>query len=115
MRTVLPMVTLALLSLSSPAGAKWRTVRCLLESGGERYSGPCQFSAEKGGTFSLQTVKAGGTLLGATVVTVAMLGDGTAEVRGLTKDGVNSRWGDVSRSKSDRACWEGEDLKVCAW
>jgi hypothetical protein len=49
------------------------------------------------------------------LVSVTMIGDGTAEVRGLNDKGINSRWGTVRRSRSDRACWVGDGFKICAY
>jgi hypothetical protein len=36
-------------------------------------------------------------------------------VRGLTTDGINSRWGTALRSKADPACWKGSDFEICAY
>ncbi|MEE9435034.1 MAG: hypothetical protein V3V15_12425, partial [Sphingorhabdus sp.] len=49
------------------------------------------------------------------IITVAVIGSGKAEVRGLTKAGINSRWGEATRSTSDKACWTGSDFEVCAY
>jgi hypothetical protein len=48
------------------------------------------------------------------MISVSVVRPGVAEVRGLTKRGINSRWGEARRSKSNRACWVGEDFKICA-
>jgi len=42
-------------------------------------------------------------------------GSGSAEVRGLTADGVSSRWGAATRSPADKASWNGQDFEICAW
>ena len=49
------------------------------------------------------------------MVSVDIIEKGVAEVRGLTKDGINSRWGSAKRDLKDKACWKGDDFKVCAW
>jgi hypothetical protein len=46
---------------------------------------------------------------------VQIVQPGVAEVRGLTRAGINSRWGSAQRSKRDRACWRGSDFWVCAY
>jgi hypothetical protein len=102
-------------AVTLPAAASAKVARCVITSEGERFVGPCRFSAAPNGTFSLEPIKPRDHILGATVVTVAMKGDGTADVRGLTDAGINSRWGDVRRSRKDRACWVGDGMKICAY
>jgi hypothetical protein len=46
-------------------------------------------------------------------VSVALL-RGMAEVRGLTVDGINSRWGSARRNVNNPACWDGADFQICA-
>ncbi|WP_017295364.1 hypothetical protein [Geminocystis herdmanii] len=46
---------------------------------------------------------------------MAIIKSGVAEVRGLTTAGINSRWGEARRSKSDKACWVGDDFTICAY
>ena len=48
-------------------------------------------------------------------VSVYMLSPGVAEVRGLIKHGMNSRWGPAKRSQQDPACWTGADFEICAY
>jgi hypothetical protein len=103
------------LALLLPTAANAKPARCVIQSGTERYAGPCQFRSERGGSFTLSPVKGRRHILYVTSLSVAVQGDGKAEVRGLTDDGINSMWGHVTRSRKDRACWEGLDLKVCAY
>ncbi|MGA9520063.1 MAG: hypothetical protein WBV82_01285 [Myxococcaceae bacterium] len=78
--------------------------------------GKCSFRPEKGGTFSLSNLDDTKPLYGPILsVSVVVVGRAEAEVRGLTKDGINSRWGEAIRSKDDPACWVGSDFKICAW
>ncbi len=102
-------------ALALPIAGLAKPARCVIQSGTAKYVGPCQFHAEKGGSFSLDPVKPKTHFWGATVLTIAMRGDGSAEVRGLTDDGINSMWGSVRRSRKDPACWVGLDLKICAY
>lgn len=99
------------------ASAEGRNARCLIESGAERYEGPCLFNAERGGSFFVRRAD-GAVLLGEiTDVSVVLTGRGRAEVRGLTTGGINSRWGPALRSDEDKACWVAEDgyFRVCAY
>jgi len=110
----LVLIALTGLAAAAPARAEARIARCVLLSGGERYAGPCRFSAESGGSFSLAAMKRGRRLLGASVISVTMIGGGLADVRGLTPEGINSEWGPAKRSRRDRACWKGADFLICA-
>lgn len=97
---------------STPDG--WREVRCVIDTPGEDYTGPCEFHSEQGGTFTVQ--RSGNVPVnGATSITVAVIAPGEGDVRGLTQDGINSRWGSATRSDEDAACWEGADFSVCAY
>lgn len=98
-------------STSATAGS--RTVRCIVESGDSRYEGPCNFTSQRGGTFTVTYDD--GSPGDDRLVTVAMLGSGRAEVRGLNENGINSRWGEAIRHQNDTACWVGSDFKVCAY
>lgn len=91
----------------------WRNITCDVTSGGDTYSGPCQFMSEAGGSFAIQ--RAGNVpIFGATSISVSIISPGHAEVRGLTAQGINSRWGSATRSSTDRACWDGVDFQICA-
>ena len=103
---------------SGPNGS--RLVRCTVSQIGEYYRGPCYFLADETGGFSLERPD-GEAFGGAVVVNVAKTGlapdtaMGAADVRGLTRDGINSRWGAAARSEFDPACWGGTDFEVCAY
>lgn len=94
--------------------ASGRPARCVIDSSGERYAGGCDFQQEGAG-FSLSPLGRSGFPGGIDPITVYVTSPGTAEVRGLTKDGVNSRWGEAKRSKKDPACWVGADFSICAY
>lgn len=120
-RTLLPAAAagaaLACLALvASAAPAKARTARCVIAGGGTApYRGPCRFSPEKGGSFSLDPVGRKTFPGGIGTVSVFITAPGAAEVSGLTSAGINSRWGEARRSKRDAACWEGEDFRICVY
>lgn len=93
----------------------WRRARCVVESTGQpTYRGACLFSEERGGTFSIRRAN-DGLIAGRRLITVALVGDGAAEVSGLTPSGNVSRWGRANRAADDRACWRGTDFRVCAY
>lgn len=48
------------------------------------------------------------------VTETILIVDDDEYVRGLTSEGINSRWGEAKRSKKDKSCWIGEDFKICA-
>jgi len=106
---VLPAVALA----AAPAQAK--IARCVIDSEGTSYNGPCQYNVARGGTFTVTPIHGRSFGQGVVSVTVYMTQRGVADVRGLTRDGINSRWGRAVRSRRDSACWLGEDFSVCAY
>ena len=85
------------------------------QSGKQVYSGPCVFKNDgENGSFSIAPIGAA-DIAGANPITVSITEKGVAEVRGLTKDGINSRWGEAKRSSTDKACWTGSDFEICAY
>jgi hypothetical protein len=109
------------LVIAGEAGAKIqrRVVDCYVESAGKiEMNGKCLFTREKGGSFGLENVNRDKPLFGEILVlSVTMVSPGIAEIRGLTKQGINSRWGEARRSRSDSACWEDSEFnefKICA-
>lgn len=117
MRMLLSCGLLAAAALwASPAAAKPKLARCALSSNGEKsYRGPCRFLPEWGGSFSVEPVGQRAFFSGISNVSVWIDKSGVAEVSGLTASGVNSRWGEARRSRRDRACWEGQDFRVCVY
>jgi hypothetical protein len=98
------------------ANADAKPARCVVIGAGMTpYKGKCDFSADDGGgSFSI-TPTGEPAFGGATVINVSVISPGVAEVRGLTRDGINSRWGEAKRSKTDPACWVGSDFKICVY
>ena len=120
-RTLTAAFAAALVSaaLAAPclAQGKTRIVDCRVESEGKvQVSGKCRFTPDEGGSFTLDHADAKRTIFFGEImsVTVSVISRGVAEVRGLTRQGVNSRWGEARRMASDRACWQGRDFKICA-
>lgn len=112
-------VLAAAVAAATPADAQsgTRTVNCRIQSAGTpTFSGRCRFNPAGGGSFILEHSSEGRSITGPILtVSVTIVKPGVAEVRGLTRDGINSRWGEARRSSSDRGCWEGSDFRVCAW
>ena len=100
------------LTLAAPASAK--TARCVIHSEGGSYRGPCSYSVQRGGTFTVKPIGRRFILPGVMMITVFVDRDGSAQVSGLTGAGINSRWGEATRSNRDSACWTGSDFSVCA-
>ena len=103
------------LALPAAALAKPRPARCVIDAAGApRWSGPCSFAPERGGSFTIAPTR-GRLFNGTTSISVTLLRPGVAEVRGMTALGVNSRWGPARRSSRDGACWIGSDFSVCVY
>jgi len=110
-----PLVLLPLAISAGAAEAKPRAATCAIKSNGNAdYRGPCTFDAERGGSF---TVAPAGKrrFPGVASISLHVVEPGLGEVRGLTRDGINSRWGEARRSRRDRACWQGSDFSICVY
>lgn len=114
MKTTLVAIALAAGSLAIVSPAQARTATCKITSADGKYNGPCAFTPSGKGSFSVAAPKQRRLVGQTTIISVDMAGGGEAEVRGLTTDGINSRWGIATRSKTNRACWVGSDFSVCA-
>ena len=109
-------LTAAIAFAIGTANAKPRAARCVVTSAGTpTWRGPCLFEAERGGSFTI--TRPGGAAFGGTITAISLgiVSPGVGEVRGLTRDGINSRWGEARRSPRDRACWQGEEFSVCVY
>lgn len=110
---------LALIGLAALAAAPAlaRDVGCRIEQGGRVVMDrPCDFQADgRDGSFSLSSRDGRPLFGGISVVSLSVIEPGMAEVRGLTLNGINSRWGVARRSQRDGACWQGDDFRICAW
>jgi hypothetical protein len=98
---------------ATPAAA--RTARCVVQSAGAPiWRGACDFIPDRGGSFGIHPLR-GRFPGGISDISVFLTAPGVAEVRGLTRDGINSRWGEARRSRREPACWVGEDFSVCVY
>ena len=109
-------IALALVAGAPSEGlTKEKLAYCRIESGGSRaFNGKCLFDGSPDRSFHLGNVDPDKPLFGEIeLVNVVIISPGFAQVRGLTKGGINSMWGEAHRSASDRACWEGSDFRIC--
>jgi hypothetical protein len=97
------------------AEARPRPARCVVTAAGApTWRGPCRFDAGRGGSFTVAPAR-GRFANGVASLSLDVVRPGVGEVRGLTADGINSRWGSASRSARDRACWVGTDFSLCVY
>lgn len=109
------LLGLAPVLLFAATAAEARPARCVITSEeNPTFRGPCNFVAERGGSFSVTPTR-GVFMEGIEDISVSIIRPGVAEVRSLTSDGINSRWGEARRSRRDPACWVGEDFSICVY
>ena len=114
MKSIVIAISAALVFAQGAIAAD-KIVTCEITSNNERvYKGKCVFIPDQGGSFALSGMQGKPLYDSITIVSVTLLEKGIADVRGLTTDGVNSRWGDAKRSTKDKSCWVGSDFKICA-
>jgi hypothetical protein len=104
------------LSFTTVTFVQARDAQCKILQGEKVvYKGICDFRADgANGSFALLSKGKNGNLFRqVSVVSVAVTSPGVAEVRGLTNNGINSRWGEAKRSTLDAACWAGTDFRIC--
>lgn len=115
------VIACAAIASEQPSYAAGKIANCAISNDyeGTIFKGPCSFKADRDGSFEIKPVK-GNYLIkpdsagpGVLSVSLEIAHVGRGEVRGMTGDGVNSRWGAAKRSDSDRACWVGSDFRVC--
>lgn len=119
----LHFLLVAVLFAASPALAAERIVSCSItgQPGNKvLHEGKCKFYPEGNGSFSLtHPVKDkylfDRTLSFTVLVTDKDEGDTFASMADKGGGGHNSRWCEVRRSPTDKACWVGECVRVCAW
>jgi hypothetical protein len=101
----------------SPTLGHAKEAQCVIENEGQTFEGPCNFRAEKGGSFTITPIDPAWPFFDAYAsITVQVTAPGYAqEVRSLSADPSpsNSRWGDARRSTSNKACWVGRGFKIC--
>jgi len=104
------------LTLCIPSPVLARSASCLIKASGvSNFRGPCDFVTNQDGSFAVRARGSRPFVKNIDQILVSVIKRGRADVRGLTKSGINSRWGSARRSRKDRACWVGSDFKVCVW
>jgi len=106
------VTALALVAATASEGqAREKISRCRIESGGSLVvNGKCLFDGYPDGSFHLGNVDQNKSFSDEILLlNVVIVGQGVAEVRGLTRAGINSLWGEARRSSRDRTCWYGAD------
>ena len=116
-QTLLATTGAAVLALSGNVWAAEKQVSCLIASHDmPTFQGNCLFTSEAGGSFTLRHASGKKPVYqDAMDIRVVIVDDDNVEVFSQTKDGINSRWGNVKRSQQDKGCWVGSDFKICAW
>jgi hypothetical protein len=110
------LIALLMLAALFPLAAEGKHARCVIkQDGATAFSGSCNFQMGAGGSFGIRRLDAKPILPNITDISVSIISPGVADVRGLTTDGINSRWGTALRSKVDPACWKGSDFEICAY
>ena len=93
-----------------------KTVKCEIISSGQKYKGVCIFKPQNAGTFTLTNTSLGKPIGSTDInsVTVFISSKDVAQVS-AEMGGSISRWGEAKRSQKEKACWIGDDFRVCAW
>ena len=116
MKSLIAAAVISLVVAAAPVEAKPRRASCVVRSAGAAaYRGPCNFLPEEKGSFSIAPIGRRSFQNGVSSIGVWIVSPGVAEVRGLTRDGINSRWGEARRSRRNRACWLGSDFSICVY
>lgn len=108
----------AIVAITTSWSVQARDARCrIFHQGSLALDRICDFQPDgRNGSFILSGRGGRGSLLpGISTVSVSVFEPVQAEVRGLTRDGINSRWGEARRSGNDRACWRGSDFSICVY
>ena len=114
---------LAAIFLSTAVFADDKIVTCEVKSlpdNGIIHKGKCKFVPEGGGSFALMHPRNDRYLFDRTfAISVAVVEKGVGQVFSSMADkaggGHNSRWCEVKRSATDKACWVGDCVSICAW
>lgn len=93
-----------------------KTARCEISSEDGSYVGPCDFTAGKGGSFSLVLPEKAVSILYTNYMEVTVKSPGVGRLAG-TVDGIGeiNDWGIVRRDTKKPACWSGEWGRVCVY
>ena len=106
---------ISILAHSNMVVAAPKSAICQIDEGGRQlYKGKCQFEAQGGGSFYIshpsfvQKVGVEGLM-------VMVERKNQAVVQATRIGGGGSIWGEAIRSQTQKACWVGNNFKICAW
>jgi hypothetical protein len=110
-------ILMAALCVCAPAFAGEKPAKCLVDAGYDaQYQGPCLFKGYGKGSFIISPRFQNGRFVdGISFLSVDIYAKNHANVRVMLEGGISSNWGDAIRSKTQPACWIGDDFKICAW
>lgn len=116
MKKIIPLLSLSAVMIAVQKPVQAGEALCVIKGDSNQvvFRDKCIFEQFGGnGSFSIRAKS--GLIDGRESISVAIIKSGVAEVKGLTTMGINSRWGEATRSKSDKACWIGDDFTICAY
>ena len=113
--TVLSLTTILITPLTQKMAQAGEAL-CVIKGSANQtlFKDKCNFN-QFGGNGSFWIEAKSGLIAGRESITVSIIQPGIADVRALTTDGINSRWGEAKRSNSDKTCWVGSDFSICAY
>ena len=108
-------ISLSILTCSTVATAAPKSAVCQIDEGGRQlYKGKCLFEAQGGGSFYVSHPSFAHKV-GVEGLMVIVERKNQAVVQATRVGGGGSIWGEASRSQTQKACWVGNDFKICAW
>jgi hypothetical protein len=104
---------IAVLSVQIGGAGAVKPARCTITTTAGDYVGPCLFHPEGKGSFTVTRADDKAFLADVVSASLIVTAQGRGEVRGVTRSGLNSRWGTVRRDARNKACWKGADFRIC--
>jgi hypothetical protein len=92
--------------------------QCEVSRHGEKlFNGPCRFRQFGGnGSFSLYPISRNNSFQGGIgSITLTVTSPGAGDVKGLVRDGTAESWGGARQEALQKACWKGQDFRLCIY